>query len=221
MGEGMNDPWIFGWTQLLTLLGFLITITIAVVGFRTFDRWRREKLEEKRIEVAFEAMALAHESVYIFRNIRSPLSTSSEYADMPRRPDKSDEHWHGRGTYYVILARITQNRDFFERLFKLQPRFMALFGSETEPTFVKCHKARRHIEVSAQMLMRYFDDGGPLNDNAQRQRNQWESDIWEGMDEIHLGSDRVAKWLREFQQEILNLCEPIVRHKGSGRRPTR
>lgn len=31
----MNDPWAFGWTQLLTLIGFVITIGIAVDGFRT------------------------------------------------------------------------------------------------------------------------------------------------------------------------------------------
>jgi len=40
----MQDPWIFGWTQLLTIIGFAITIAIAVGGFRTFDGWKREKL---------------------------------------------------------------------------------------------------------------------------------------------------------------------------------
>lgn len=33
----MQDPWIFGWTQLLTIIGFAITIAIAIGGFRTFD----------------------------------------------------------------------------------------------------------------------------------------------------------------------------------------
>jgi hypothetical protein len=36
----MADPWAFGWTQLFTLVGFLITIIIAVTSFRTFGRWR-------------------------------------------------------------------------------------------------------------------------------------------------------------------------------------
>jgi len=55
----MDNPWAFGWTQLLTLTGFGITIGIAVGGFRTFGRWKREKLEERRIEVAIDALASA------------------------------------------------------------------------------------------------------------------------------------------------------------------
>ena len=34
----MTGPWTFGWTQLLTIVGFLITGSIAVTGFRTFER---------------------------------------------------------------------------------------------------------------------------------------------------------------------------------------
>jgi hypothetical protein len=34
----MSNPWAFGWTQLLTISGFMITILIAAVGFRSFAR---------------------------------------------------------------------------------------------------------------------------------------------------------------------------------------
>jgi hypothetical protein len=37
-----SQAWAFGWTQVLTLIGFAITIGIAVSGFRTFGRWKRE-----------------------------------------------------------------------------------------------------------------------------------------------------------------------------------
>lgn len=37
----MTDPWAFGWTQVFTLVGFAITLFIAVGGFRTFERWRQ------------------------------------------------------------------------------------------------------------------------------------------------------------------------------------
>jgi hypothetical protein len=69
----MNDPWAFGWTQLLTVIGMAITTTIALAGFRTFGRWRREKIEERRIELALEALSLAYESKAVFGHIRSPL----------------------------------------------------------------------------------------------------------------------------------------------------
>jgi hypothetical protein len=38
-----------------TAFGLITTIIIAIAGFRTFGKWRREKLEEKRIEVATTA----------------------------------------------------------------------------------------------------------------------------------------------------------------------
>src|SRR5712671_5852641 len=71
----MSDPWAFGWTQVLTIIGFAITLLIAFSGFRTFERWRREKLEEQRIEVAIEALALAYEASNVFAYIREPCRT--------------------------------------------------------------------------------------------------------------------------------------------------
>ena len=79
----MADAWTFGWKQLLTIADFAITIGIAWTGFRTFERWRREKIEEKRIDTAVEALALAYESKFVFDNIRSPMSFPYEWKDMP------------------------------------------------------------------------------------------------------------------------------------------
>jgi len=79
----MATAWTFGWTQLLTIVGFIITIAIAVGGFRTFGRWKKEKIEEKRIETAIEALALVYESKFIFDHIRSEMSFPYEWKDMP------------------------------------------------------------------------------------------------------------------------------------------
>jgi hypothetical protein len=57
----MNDPWAFGWTQLLTIVGFAITISIALGGFQSFARWQRQKFEEKRIDTAVDALVLIRE----------------------------------------------------------------------------------------------------------------------------------------------------------------
>jgi hypothetical protein len=179
------DPWTFGWTQLLTIAGLLITICIAFGGFRTFGRWKREKLEEKKIEIAFEALSIAYETKFIFETIRSPMSFSYEWEDMPRGPGETDQDWNNRGSFYAILKRIERNKDFFERLWKLQPRFMAVFGPDSENVFLLLHQARRFIEVSAQMLGRKRDHDEGWNENRQRQRQRMEADIWSGMDEVY------------------------------------
>ena len=53
------DPWAFGLNQVLTVIDFAITTFIAYAGFKTFDKWKREQLEERRIDIALEALALA------------------------------------------------------------------------------------------------------------------------------------------------------------------
>jgi hypothetical protein len=220
----MNDPWAFGWTPLLTIVGFVITVGIATFGFRTFERWRREKIEEKKLDIALEAMALAHESKYVFETIRSPMSFPWEWKDMPRSPGESDEAAHNREPYFAILARIDRSKDFFERLFKLQPRFMALFGADSEAIFMKIHTARRTIEVSASMLMKTINSDEERTENRRRQHDQWECDIWDGMDQAYAAdlphATRVADQIRSFRDDVVALCEPVVTRKesaGAGR----
>ena len=203
----MSDPWAFGWTQLFTILGFLITLGIAFGGFRTFGRWKREKLEERRIEVALDALALAYESKYVFSNIRSPATFSHEYADIPKWPEETDEDLKRRAPYYAILRRIYEYREFFENAWKLQPRCMAMFGPVAEGIFVLMHQSRREIEVSAQMLSRK----GVRWSIEQAEQMEW--DIWDHGD-VEKERDRVGKKLEEFRSKIEALCRPIVDAEG-------
>jgi hypothetical protein len=87
----MQDVWAFGWTQVLTLTGFAITIVIAVSGFQSFGRWRRQQIEERRIDIAFEALSIAHESKFVFSRIRAPNGFEAEWRSMPIKPGESEQ----------------------------------------------------------------------------------------------------------------------------------
>ena len=65
----------------VALIGVGVTGGIALAGLKTFDRWRPEKLEEKRIDVAIEALAIAFEASIVFNDIRSRIMTVHKYAD--------------------------------------------------------------------------------------------------------------------------------------------
>jgi hypothetical protein len=97
----MTNPWAFGWTQLLTIVGLIITIGIAVGGFRTFGRWKREQLEEKRIETAIDALAIVYESKFVFDNIRSEATFDYEFKDMPESFGTSEEQ-HPRVAHSML-----------------------------------------------------------------------------------------------------------------------
>ncbi|MGB9367139.1 MAG: hypothetical protein WCE79_14120 [Xanthobacteraceae bacterium] len=65
-----------------------------------------------------------------------------------------DSERNTRGAFYAVVKRVRANKDFFDRAWKLQVKCCAIFGPEMEETFLLVHKARRSIEVSAEMLMR-------------------------------------------------------------------
>ena len=207
--EGKSNPWAFGWTQLLTVIGFIITIFIAVGGFRTFGRWKREQLEEKRIETAIDALAIVYESKFVFDHIRSVMSFDYEWKDMPDSYGTTEEQRGARGPYYATLKRIERNKDFFERAWKMQVRCTALFGPQVEETFLLMQRARRKVEVSAQMLLRDPEPQHKTEDNI----NTWNSfraDVWPAYGDLAKGGDEVGRMLTEFKDKMETLCRPII-----------
>jgi hypothetical protein len=210
----MPDPWTFGWTQLLTIVGFIITIVIAVGGFRTFARWKREKIEEKRIDTAIEALALVYESKIIFDHIRSEMSFPYEWKDMPQGYG-SEEERSARGPFYAILKRIEAQKEFFERAWKIQVRCTALFGPNVEEVFLLMHRARREIEVSAEMLWHDPRPSVANRDNLETW-NRFRADVWPSYESRAKGGERVGHKLSEFRAKMESLCRPII-DRGYGR----
>jgi hypothetical protein len=204
----MPTPWTFGWTQLLTIIGFIITIAIAVGGFRTFGRWKKEKIEEKRIETAVEALVLVYESKFIFDHIRSEASFEYEGKDMPDTYG-TEEQRSARAPFYAILKRIDANRDFFERAWKIQVRYTALFGPKVEEIFLLMQRARREIEVSAGMLLRDPEPTVKSQGNSETW-NSFRADVWPAYGKLAKGGDKVGQKLSEFKTKMENLCRPII-----------
>jgi hypothetical protein len=185
----MADPWTFG----LGVAGLLLTGTLGFFGLRTLDRWRREKIEEKKVDLAMDALSLAYEAKGVFESIRARMSSSSEWADMEEIPGEDERERRRRGSYYAIMKRIQHHRGFFERAWAMQPRCMALFGDEAEEVFTHLQKARRYIEMACELWF------------------QLRADIW-GPQFATLSKDphRVDKMLEEFRTGIERLCRPTL-----------
>lgn len=213
----MADPWDFGWNQVLTIVGMAITVGIAIGGFKTFGRWKRERIEERKIDIALEALSIAYESKGVFEAIRNPGLFSYEWSDMPRVEGESDSEWEARAPYYVTLKRLDENNEYFRKTLQLQPRFMAVFGPESEKIFDQLFGARVQVLVSAKSLMRQRRRNTKWTEAYEKREAQSEADIWGGDDEQAPQGDRVARQLEAFKSEIIKLCRPVVdrsfRHK--------
>lgn len=214
MASGVFNFGEFGWNQLLTVVGLIVTMVIAIGGFRTFGRWKREKIEERRIDVALEALSVAYEALDVFADIRNPGAFGYEYADMPRAEGESDEEWRRKTTFYVPLKRMDNQKEFFIKVLKLRPRLMAVFGPEVEKVFAELNQARAYVQVAAQILMRP-DFAQNMTEQNIKLRNRLEADMWSGMAAVYSeeelpGGDRVQKNVDAFRDGIVRLCRPIV-----------
>jgi hypothetical protein len=218
-----NETWAFGWTQVFTAIGLAMTGYFGWSGLRTFDKWKREKLEERKIETALDALAVAYHSKWIFEHIRAPLVLSGEYADMPKWTGESDNHWQARGSLYAISRRVRHHKEFFDSIWKLQTRCMAVVGPHAEEVFIKIHEARRDIEVAVELLMWHLDQNDPDekdSEDTEANKKQLRADITTGIGKFAKEGDRVGKKVEEFRSGIEALCRPIVDRTYKANRPS-
>ena len=150
--------------SVVALIGIALTFGIAIAGFRSFGRWKREKIEERRIEVALDALAIAYEAGFRFESIRSPFFREDDDADIDAPsgdPSRFIVHREEQRSPYVVLKRMRESHDFFKKVFDIEPNFMAIFGAETEQIFSQLYDAQKIVEASAQAL---YEEAGIEHD---------------------------------------------------------
>jgi hypothetical protein len=208
MLEMQNDPWAFGWTQILALAGLVLTLSIAIGTYRTFNRWKREKLEERRLDVALDALSIAYEAQMIFEDIQRQFVHAYEWSEMPTEGLSDGEITHRR-SLYAVINRMGRHVGFFERVLSLQPKFMAVFGRDTRSVFEKFHKARHGIQIAIETLMT-LDNPQPGEAELVAQLR---SDIWNVNAPKAKDPGRTRRLVAEFRDDIERICSPLVNRK--------
>jgi hypothetical protein len=208
---GHHNPWEFGWTQLFTIIGFLITLSIAFGSFRTFNRWKREKIEEKKLDIALEALSVAYEAQMLFEDIQRPFIAHYEFADMPTE-GLSEKEQDRRRSLYAVINRVQRHIGFFERVLALQPKFMAVFGRETDAVFSKLYRARNNVQAAIDVLMMTED---PRPDEADMVA-QLRSDIFNTKGPKVKEPERTKKLVAEFRDDVERICAPLVNREFKG-----
>lgn len=182
---------------VIALGGITVTGYFACAGLRTFDRWKQEKLEEKRIDVAIDALAIGVESRHVFDYIRSRFRTG----DMKSGDDQG---------FYAVLKRNQAQQPFFDKVLALEPKFVAVFGPDKEKIFERLFSARQQVIVTAEALIEDYNfQLEPANKESREQRVKWHKQIFASRQTVD-PEDEVGKLLQQFRGEIEELCRPIV-----------
>jgi hypothetical protein len=133
------------------------------------------------------------------------MSYDYEYKTIPVVENETEAQRHSRGAYWVVGKRVNDNKDFFDRVWKLQPLVMAIFGEKMEEVFGKLHEARAFVQVASNTLA--WDEPPDSTPDNRTLKRQLRTDLWgDGSTDV----DRVQVCLDEFKGGIERVCKPVV-----------
>jgi hypothetical protein len=202
----MRGQWTFGLSHLLTVSGLVITIIIAILGFFSLGRWRRQRFEEIRIGVALEALAISHEAKFVFEAVRSRLIRVGELGihgtTIGRDRQKSQE------AIRSVLRRLEERQDFFDKAFILESKFVAAF--DKRDVFELLFQARNKLCSAAEALIEeYALEPDPTDQETRARLRKLRANIAASPGQVE-EFDEVGKLLVRFTQRVEEECRPVV-----------
>jgi hypothetical protein len=136
--------WAATGTWMQAWAGFAQAAAIAFAAWKaadTFRSWRKQKIEERRIEEAERILTLAYRIRSALSGIRSPLMNGFELVSAEERLKKDNSNFETfpanqrkRYTYQqAVYNRIERHSGDWNDLVAIIPVAIALFGQEMEP----------------------------------------------------------------------------------------
>lgn len=207
-----------GWA---TLIGAGAVVYAAHKGSDTFKQWRRQKSEERRIDLAEQVLTLAYKLRRSIESIRSPMMLAGEIADVEaklREQGLLDDHTaEGKKgnltTAQATLYRVTSYKELWDALLDIMPVAKAVFGDEIEAQLNAFWLLRGKIVAAAQSYARLPDHDHARNAEARQReidrRERLEQAIWFGGGED--GVDALANSVDEAVKSLEVHLLPIIR----------
>lgn len=157
-------------TGLATLAGAAAVAYAAVVGRSTFEDWRRQRQEERRIDAAEQIMTLAYRLKDTIHSVRSPLIQTHELKRAAKDLQGfdgwdlySEEQRSRARTAQSILRRLKRYRKEWREVWSLKPLALAYFGPDVDRALHRFWAIHLEVAVAAQSFRDDFDvDGDEL-----------------------------------------------------------
>lgn len=140
-----------------TVLGAVAVIVTAAKAADTFRQWKLQRLEDRRMELAEQALATVYKLDPAITFIRSPMVSGEENAaarqtlrDQNLINDETPEpRVNVLTTAQATLNRIRSYRELFDKLAEIRPVIRTIFGLETEQSLAVFDKAVREVQGAA------------------------------------------------------------------------
>lgn len=195
-----------------TLIGAVAVIAAAIIGSRTFNNWKRQKLAERHIEQAERILTATYKVRRGLSYVRSPMMWSHE-------TDAAEEHLKANGEWEKVWGgdderkrlataqayynRLNATRDDQRALEECQPMARAFFGEELEKAIEKLNHQFWSVKV-------YVDANHKDKTGADAEfRKKIESTIWEGWPSK--AENEVDQIIAAQVKIIEDICVPVLR----------
>ena len=176
-------PWV-EIVGVIEKLGGILLVGIAIYGL---NRWRREHVGRKRIDLAEETLAIFYEVSEVLDDIRSRMASE-------------DEGVGEDGQYSVsrmIRTRFASRQELFNRMYALRYRFMSTFGKAAAEPFEKLHTASAKVRAAAKVLARLEHRGSHAKaDEAAYEK--LDAQVFGGADQDEI-SERIDKAVESME----------------------
>lgn len=188
-------------------------IVAAGTAVYSLNRWRREFLGTRRIELAEEVLQSFYEARDAVSWMRFPAARVSEGTTRPAEAGELPEEKRRRNLAYVPIERYESKSELWSRIGVLKYRCEARFGTESIAPFDELRKILAEILVAARILGKEWAHearGGHYLDSDRVKKS--EAVIWEEDDDP----------LREKLDKVIAVVEgyfkPIVVKSGRANR---
>ncbi len=199
---------------MVEIFKFIETIAILAAIWKAFyevGAWKHEFLGKRKIELAEEVLGSFFEVQDAIEAIRNPMYGNTEGTSRKKEEIETTSESKLLNRAYVIIERYSSHKEIFTRFKKLQYRFKASFGSDTEKLFIDTLNVINSIFASANVLATYYwqRQGNTQMTEEERQihltdMHKYESILWAGFND----EDPIRNKLSEIQTELERITKP-------------
>ena len=193
-----------------TVCGAAAVAYAAYKGAGTFDQWKSQKKEERRMSLAEDVLTIGYEFERIFSAIRSPATWAFEaeasletlrqqFSDFDQ---KSEFQRRVLSQAQVILTRFASHKDFWDRFFAVFPSARAYFGQPALDLLTDLWACATSVRAAAQTYGGYIYP--PTDDFISKLEHRF----WEGAGDTDTLKEQVLGNIKKLDEMLL----PALRH---------
>jgi len=178
----------------------------ALIAYKGLERWKRETVGRRRIELAEEVLADFYQARDIVQGARFPHQFSSDEGKTRQQASwEAEDDARTLNSYFRPIERLHKKIEFFSQLHARKYRVLALFGQEAVKPYDELFRIREEIVLAVEMLI--TTHGFPQLGSHLEDRKSWETTIGRRQPGT---PDPIDPKLTSVIEAIERVCQPII-----------